>query len=80
MTQNKVFKMFIKIHYDDFKGIWMGILGAHAPMKKKVVRGNNVPFMSKILSKEIMHRTKLNKFNKDLTEMNKRLYNRQISV
>ena len=55
--------------YDDFKEIFMKILNLHAPMKKKLVRGNNAPFMNKYLSKAIMHRSKLkNKYNKNPTE------------
>ena len=64
--------------YDDFKDIFMSVLNKHAPMKKKVVRGNNAPFMNTILSKAFMHRSKLkNNYNKNPTEENKALYNRQ---
>ena len=46
--------------------------------KKKYVRGNNKPFMTKAYSKAIMHRTRLrNKFLKNPTDSNKVLYNRQ---
>ena len=34
-------------------------LNYHAPCKQKYVRGNHLPFMKKILSKEIMKRTRL---------------------
>ena len=64
--------------YDVFKDIFMTVLGKYAPMKKKMVRGNNAPFMNKILSKAFMHRSKLkNNYNKNPTEENKTLYNRQ---
>ena len=66
------------MNYEVFHGIFMGILDKHAPMKKKMVRGNNAPFMTKTLSKEIMRRSKLkNNFNKNPTEENERLYKRQ---
>ena len=66
------------IDYDDFKGIFIKVLDKHAPSKKKVIRGNNAPFMNKILSKAFMHRSKLkNKFNKNPTEINKGLYKKQ---
>ena len=43
-----------------------------------MVRGNNAPFMNKILSKAFMHRSKLkNNYNKNPTEENKILYKRQ---
>ena len=66
------------MNYDEFKNIFMVILDSHAPKKKKVIRGNNAPFMNKDLSKAFMHRSKLkNLFNKDPTEVNKKLYNKQ---
>ena len=38
-------------------------LEKHAPMKKKIVRANNAPFMNKVLSKAVMNRSRLrNKF------------------
>ena len=41
-------------------------------MKKKIVRGNNAPFMNKTLSKAFMHRAKLkNRYYKEPTEENK---------
>ena len=64
--------------YEDFHKIFMSILDNHAPMKKKTVRGNNAPFMTKALSKEVMRRSKLkNNFNKNPTEENRSLYKKQ---
>ena len=64
--------------YDIFKDIFMTVLDKHAPMKNKMVRANNAPFMNKILSKAFMHRSKLkNNYNKNPTEENKILYKRQ---
>ena len=34
-------------------------LNMYAPLKKKYIRGNNSPFMNRILSKEIMKRSRL---------------------
>ena len=66
------------IQYDEFKDIFMKVLDWHAPMKKRVVRGNNAPFMNKVLSKAFMHRTKLkNQYNNTPNENNKNLYKRQ---
>ena len=49
----------------------------HAP-KKKVIRGNNKPFMTKAYSKAIMQRTRFrNKFSKNPHDQNKLLYNNQ---
>ena len=48
-----------KVTIVDFYTIFLTIWNAHAPVKKKVVRGNNAPFMNKTLSKAFMHRAKL---------------------
>ena len=64
--------------YEDFHKIFMSALDSHAPMKKKTLRGNNAPFMTKALSKEIMRRSKFkNNFNKNPTEENRNLYKKQ---
>ena len=66
------------LEIDNFMQIFMEVLNNYAPMEKKVVRGNNAPFMNKTLSKEFMHRSKLkNKFNKKPTESNKMAYKKQ---
>ena len=47
-------------------------------MKRKLLRGNNAEFMNKTLSKAFMQRAKLkNNFDKDPSEYNKKLYNKQ---
>ena len=44
------------------------VLNAHVPVKKKIQRFNNNPFMTKQLRKAIMHRSRLkNVFNKNRT-------------
>ena len=66
------------IKYEDFHEIFMKTLDIYAPMQKKVIRGNNAPFMTKKISKEIMHRSKLkNTFNNNPNEENERSYKRQ---
>ena len=51
--------------YDDFKKVFIEVLNQHAPMKKKILRGNNAPFMNRLFSKAFMHRSKLkNRYNK----------------
>ena len=51
------------------------MLDQYAPRKQKYARGNDMPFMNKTLSKEIMKRTKLrNKFLKERTDENKKRY------
>ena len=53
-------------------------LNKFAPIKKKYARGNQMPFMTKELSKEIMTRSKLrNKYLKERTEENRLLFTQQ---
>ena len=48
---------------------------SHAPIKKKVVSGNNASFINKTLSKAFMHRARLkNRYHHFPTEKNKTLY------
>ena len=64
--------------YDDFKEIFMKILDSHAPMKERIVRANNQPFVTKKLRKAIMARSRLkNKYNKNPNVENESLYKRQ---
>ena len=64
--------------YDDFISIFMEVLDHYAPMKSKIIRGNNGPFMNRILSKSFMKRSRLkNNYNKDPSEINKSLYKKQ---
>jgi hypothetical protein len=54
------------------------VLSAHAPCKKKFVRGNRSPFMNKELSKATMTRARLrNKFLKDRSDVNRKAFSKQ---
>ena len=56
----------------------MDTLNSFARIKKKYARGNQMPFMTKNLSKEIMTRSRLrNKYLKHKTEENRLLYTQQ---
>ena len=56
----------------------MQILERHAPLKRKYVRANQCPFMTKELRKAVMKRSQLrNAFNKNKLEINKMLYRKQ---
>ena len=44
--------------YNKLTQIFSEVLDYHAPVKQKVVRGNQAPFMTKDLSKEIMMKSK----------------------
>ena len=54
------------------------IVEKHAPLKKKIVSGNHAPFITKDVRKAIYTRSKLrNKFIKNPTEVNEKLYKKQ---
>ena len=56
----------------------MDTLNSFAPIKKNYARGNQMPFMTKNLSKEMMTRSKLkNKYLKHKTKENCLLYTQQ---
>ena len=56
------------------------IVEKHAPLKKKIVKGNHAPFITKDLRKAIYTRSKLrNKFIKNPTEFNEKLYKGQLN-
>ena len=64
--------------YGTFEAVVMGALNEHAPVKKKSIRANDAPFMTKALRKENMHRTKLRyKYNDDRTEENLKAFKKQ---
>ena len=45
--------------YSNFQNIFIQVLNNHAPAKKKILRFNNCPFMTKTLRKAVMHRSRL---------------------
>ena len=65
-------------NYGAFDGMVTDVLLQHAPIKKKYLRANDGPFMTKELRKEMMHRKRfLNKYNKAKTAENLAAYKRQ---
>ena len=67
-----------KFEYGAFDKIVDNVLNDHAPLKKKTVRANDSPFMTKPLRKAIMTRTRLrNRYNKLRTDENWRAFKKQ---
>ena len=65
-------------NYSDFEEIFLKVLDKHAPVKKKVVRANDKPFMTKALRRAIMVRSSLrNKFMKYKTPDLDRAFKKQ---
>ena len=59
-------------NYRNFEIDFLEVLNVHAPLKKKVIRANEVPYMTKILRKAISNRPRLeNRCYRNKTEESK---------
>ena len=66
------------IDYEVFENIFLRVLNTHAPLKKKIVRANHMPYMTKTLRKAIMRRSALeNKYCKSKSLKDKEVYKKQ---
>ena len=64
--------------YREFEEIFLNILQKHAPLKKKLIRENQVPYMTKILRKATMRRSQLEtKYHKTKTSDDQKTYKKQ---
>ena len=69
---------FSDISCETFENLFMMILDIHAPVKKRYVRANSSPFMTKDIHKAIMVRSRLrNKFLKLKTPESRHAYKKQ---
>ena len=50
-----------KTNYTEWENQFLRVLNKHAPLKSKLIRGNNKPFETKTLRKAIMERSTLKK-------------------
>ena len=65
-------------NYMHFEITFLKVLEQHAPMKKKVLRANNKPYMTKALRKAIMRRSTLKtKYLKNDTDENLKAFKKQ---
>ena len=63
---------------NEFLSIFMDTFDPYVPCKQKYTCGNQLPFMNKTISKEIMKRTRFrNQFLKNRTDENKSRYTKQ---
>ena len=61
--------------FDSFEDPFMKTLNRHAPMKKKFIRANEVPYMIEALRKAIMKRSKLeSKYLENKSNQNMKIY------
>ena len=64
--------------YGNFEEIFLNCLNRHALLKKRVVRANEVPYMTKALRKAIATRSRLeNRYYRNKTERSKTAYKKQ---
>ena len=69
---------FQNVSCKDFESIFLHVLNIHAPQKKKYIRADNAPFMTKDLCKAIMVRSRLrNKYLKTKTIESRNMYKKQ---
>ena len=62
-------------NYSDFENIFLSTLEDEAPLKKKTIRANQAPYMTKTLRKAIMRRSALeNQYHKNITPENNAIY------
>ena len=82
----KNFRMELKIrlqnenaeNYTKFEEIFLEILEKHAPLKRKFIRANDKPYMSKLLRKAIMRRSELkNRYYRDRLPESERAFKKQ---
>ena len=70
-------KSCIVTEYSNFQKTFIQVLSYHAPAKKKNVRFNNSPFMTKTLRKAIMHRSRLKIYIRKRNDKNWEKYQKQ---
>ena len=65
-------------NYSDFENIFLSTLEIQTPLKKKMLRANNAPYMTKALRKAIMRRSALeNKYHRYRTPEHNLAYKKQ---
>ena len=68
----------LNLNYSSFETVFHRVLDKHAPVKKKYVRANDKPFMTRALRKATMLRSRLrNKYNEDRTAENWNKFRKQ---
>ena len=68
-------------NYDFLTNTFINIVNNHAPLKKKFIKGNQAPFTTRNLRKEIYTISRLrNKFCKKPTKENEKLYKKQRNI
>ena len=50
---------FVDANYETFHYVYLNVLNKHAPLKTKVIRGNQAPYITKAYRKAVMRRSEL---------------------
>ena len=50
----------VDTNYETFQNVYLNVLNKDAPIKTKVIRGNQVPYITKTYRKAVMKRSELN--------------------
>ena len=68
-------------NYESFETTFIEVLNKHAPLKKKLLRANHAPYITKTLRKAIMRRSQLEtKYLKTKTQTDLKLYKKHKNV
>ena len=75
-------KSGVVTEYSNFQNIFIQVFNNHATAKKKIVRFDNSPFMTKTLRKTIMHRSRLKIYLsvKEMIKIGKTIRSKEIFV
>ena len=66
------------LNYETFENMFLSTLNLHAPLKKKLIRGNHAPYFNTNIRKAIMKRNELHtKFDKSKSDIDKGNFKRQ---
>ena len=65
------------LEFDIFKAVLNQAIQKHAPIKQRYVRANQAPFVNRTINKEIMKRSRLNKFLNTKSDIDRKAYNKQ---
>ena len=49
----------VDANYETFHNVYLNVLNKHAPIKTKVIRGNQAPYITKAYRKAVMKRSEL---------------------
>ena len=71
----------VDANYETFHNVYLNVLNKHAPIKTKVIRGNQAPYITKAYRKAVMRRSELKtKYLKNSTLENFNKFRKQKNI